>query len=100
MLSDQRDSHYQESYFHWLFGVEEPDCFGAVSVATGKSALFIPRMGIEYTIWLGRYGPHFQAVLIICRIPTQADFAAKYEVDQVFYIDEVEASLLLHLMVS
>ena len=24
----------KESYFHWLFGVLEPDCFGAVEVCS------------------------------------------------------------------
>ncbi len=26
----------QESYFHWLFGVLEPDCYGVLDVDTGK----------------------------------------------------------------
>jgi Aminopeptidase P, N-terminal domain len=44
----------KESYFHWLFGVPEPDYFGALDVDTGKSMLFIPRLPESYMVWSGQ----------------------------------------------
>ncbi len=44
----------KESYFHWCFGVTEPDCFGAVDVDTGNSILFVPKLPVEYEIWMGK----------------------------------------------
>ena len=44
---------FQESYFHWLFGVTEGDCYGAIDVATGRTTLYIPRLPAEYAIWMG-----------------------------------------------
>ena len=43
----------QEGYFHWAFGVLEPDCYGILDVGTGKSHLFIPRLPAEYQVWMG-----------------------------------------------
>lgn len=42
--SDHELLFRQESYFQWLFGVKEAGCFGAVDLADGRSALFIPRL--------------------------------------------------------
>ena len=46
--------YLQESYFQWMFGVGEPDFFGAVEVDTAKSILFIPRLPEAYLIWSGQ----------------------------------------------
>ena len=43
----------QESYFHWAFGVREPDFYGSVDVDTGRSALYVPVMPAEYAVWMG-----------------------------------------------
>ena len=45
----------KESYFHWAFGVLEPDFYGAIDMQTGKSVLFIPRLHESYLIWSGKY---------------------------------------------
>ena len=66
----------QESYFHWTFGVREPDCYGALEVDTGKVMLFFPRLPPEYVVWMGT-------------IHSLDHFKNKYQVDRVHYIDEV-----------
>ena len=44
----------QESYFHWLFGVIEADCFGLIEVDTAKTQLFIPRLPEDYATYMGQ----------------------------------------------
>ena len=53
--TDHEPLFRQESYFHWLFGVREPDFYGALDVKTGRAMLFIPHLPIEYAIWMGKY---------------------------------------------
>lgn len=43
----------QESYFHYLFGVEMENCLGAVDLQTGQSYLFVPRLPDSYAVWMG-----------------------------------------------
>jgi Xaa-Pro dipeptidase len=66
----------QEAYFHWAFGVLEPDFYGAVDVATGRSYLFMPKLPVEYAIVMGK-------------IETTAETKERYRVDEVHYIDEM-----------
>uniref|UniRef100_A0A0D6QZJ9 Xaa-Pro dipeptidase n=1 Tax=Araucaria cunninghamii TaxID=56994 RepID=A0A0D6QZJ9_ARACU len=70
----------QESYFAYLFGVREPDFYGAIDLATGKAFLFCPRLSEEYAIWMGK-------------IPPLSDLKERYEVDEVYYTDEMEGIL-------
>lgn len=66
----------QEPYFHWAFGVIEPDCYGAIDVSTGESILFVPRLGEDTSIWTGP-------------LKTLCDFKDRYEVDRAEYTDQV-----------
>lgn len=66
----------QESFFHWCFGVEEPDCFGALDLNTGSSILFFPRLPAEYAIWMGK-------------LHSLQDFKKRYAVDETYYTDEI-----------
>jgi Xaa-Pro dipeptidase len=70
----------QESFFHYLFGVKEPDFYGAVCLDTKKSILFIPRLPQSYAVWMGEiYPPEY--------------FVRLYGVDEVFYVDEMAHTL-------
>jgi len=66
----------QESYFHWAFGVLEPDYFGAIDVDTGRSILYQPRLAEDYAIIMGH-------------ISTGEEVRERYRVDEVRYVDEL-----------
>jgi len=66
----------QESYFHWAFGVLEPDFFGALDVRTGRSILYQPRLSESYAIIMGH-------------IPSSEEVRERYRVDEVRYVDEM-----------
>ena len=44
----------QESFFHYLFGVDEEDYFGAIDIASGEATLFMPRLPSSYAVWMGQ----------------------------------------------
>ncbi|XP_054278394.1 xaa-Pro dipeptidase [Macrosteles quadrilineatus] len=73
----------QESYFHWMFGVEVPDMYGALDIATGRSYLFAPEVDETYAIYMGK-------------LPSNQELKEKYGVDDVFYIREI-ANCINHL---
>jgi len=75
--SDHEPLFRQESYFHWAFGVIEPDFFGAINVQNGQSILFIPRLPPSYVAWMGK-------------IKEADEFKPIYHVDHVYYVDELE----------
>ena len=58
----------------------EPDCYGAIHIGSGKSFLFIPRLPQEYAIWMGEIKP-------------LQHFKDRYEVDEVYYVDEINERL-------
>lgn len=74
--SDHEPLFRQESYFHWLFGVEEPDFYGAVEVDTGKAILFPPRLPDSYAVWMGK-------------LLTEQDFKFRYGVDEAHFADKI-----------
>ncbi|XP_027341238.1 xaa-Pro dipeptidase isoform X2 [Abrus precatorius] len=51
--TDHIELFRQESYFAYLFGVNEPGFYGAIDLGTGDSILFAPRLPAEYAVWLG-----------------------------------------------
>lgn len=66
----------QESYFHWTFGVLEPDFYGAIDLQSGKCYLFAPKLPMAYSIWMGK-------------LYTPQDFSNRYSVDEVYYTEQV-----------
>jgi len=70
----------QESYFHWSFGVLEPDYYGSIDVATGRSVIYMPRLPEDYGIIMGH-------------VPTPEEVRERYQVDEVMYVDEMPARL-------
>ncbi|XP_036343902.1 xaa-Pro dipeptidase [Rhagoletis pomonella] len=68
----------QESYFQYMFGVKEPGCYGVLEVDSGKSTLFVPRLPEEYATWMGK-------------LYALDEFKQMYEVDEVRYVDELNA---------
>ncbi|XP_060066154.1 xaa-Pro dipeptidase-like [Ylistrum balloti] len=67
--SDHEPVFRQESFFHWAFGVEEPDFFGAIDVDTQKSILFPPKLPESYAVWMGK-------------LLELEDFRVRYDVDE------------------
>jgi len=71
--TDANDNPFrQESYFFWAFGVHEADCYAAIDVDSGRSILFPPKCGADYSIWCGK-------------VLDEAFFKDKYKVDHVFF---------------
>lgn len=66
----------QESYFHWTFGVGEPDYYGAIDLTTGRSYLFAPKLPDSYSIWMGK-------------LYTLNDHLNRYNVDAVYYTEQI-----------
>ncbi|KAA0196078.1 hypothetical protein HAZT_HAZT010152 [Hyalella azteca] len=66
----------QESFFHWVFGVLEPDWFGVIKVDSGKTTLFCPKLPQDFAVVMGRI------------IPPE-DFKTRYQVESVCYVDDM-----------
>jgi Xaa-Pro dipeptidase len=72
----------QESNFHYLFGVREPDFYGALVVGADddekvKSVLFAPRLPESYAVWMGA-------------LAGVGEYRQRYEVDECLYVDELD----------
>ncbi len=78
--TDHEPIFRQESNFHYLFGVAEPDCYATIATDTGTATLFVPRLPAGYAVWMGA-------------IASLDDFKRKYEVDAVRYVDELPAAV-------
>ncbi len=78
--TDHEPLFRQESFFHWAFGVREPDFMGVVSVDDGSATLFAPRLPPSYAVVMGR-------------IKAPAEFAALYGVERAAYVDELRGAL-------
>jgi len=74
--SDHEPLFRQESYFQYLFGVKEPDCYGALDIDSKKAYLFVPKLPPIYAVWMGK-------------IKTCDEFKEIYQVDEVRYTDEI-----------
>jgi len=91
--SDMDSVFRQESYFHYLFGVENENFYGAIDLRTGRSMLFMPRLPPEHAVWMGP-------------IDTPEEVREKYCVDEVHYVDDLASVLaesappVLHTLVG
>ncbi|VDM15845.1 unnamed protein product [Hydatigera taeniaeformis] len=73
--SDVETVFRQESYFHWTFGVLEPDCYGAIEVATQRAILFVSKISESSAIYMGE-------------LPSLSDIVVRYGVDEAHYTHE------------
>jgi Xaa-Pro dipeptidase len=78
--SDVNYPFHQEGNFYYLFGVQEPDCYGALDIDSGKPTLFVPKTSYLYKIWM--------------TVLTKEDFEKKYEIEEVVFTDDMEAWLV------
>lgn len=76
----------QESYFYYLFGCELSDAFGVV-LSDGRGILFIPRLPEDYATWMGI-------------LPTPQSVRSLLDMDEVYYIDEMEKVFKSHEIVA
>ncbi len=67
--------------------MKEAGAFGAISLATGKTTLFVPKLDASYRIWCGEIHP-----------PNH--FRLSYGVDEVLYVDELSNWIEQELAVS
>ncbi|KFM24391.1 Xaa-Pro dipeptidase [Auxenochlorella protothecoides] len=70
----------QEPYFHYLFGVDEPGCYGAHDIRTCQAFLFVPRPSPDQEVWMGP-------------VRNLTYYLQKYGVDEVHYVDEMATVL-------
>ena len=78
--TDHEPLFRQESFFHWAFGVREPDCAGALDLGSGAATLFIPRLPESYAVVMGAIRP-------------PEAWRAAYGVEAVRFADERAAAL-------
>ena len=74
--SDVSEPFRQESFFHWAFGVLEPDWVGGLNVGTGKSYLFAPAPKPNDAVFSGS-------------MKTPEDYKWRYGVDEVLHVEDL-----------
>ncbi|XPS75458.1 Xaa-Pro dipeptidase [Ascochyta lentis] len=74
--SDMPAPFRQRRYFYYLTGCNEPSCHMTYDIQHDILSLFIPRIDPKRVIWNGRGS-------------TLAEAVEKYDVDEVYYIDEL-----------
>ena len=47
----------QEAFFRYVFGLNEPDCYGAIDLDKGESLLFVPEVSDDSQRWSGERRP-------------------------------------------
>ncbi|CAM9959030.1 unnamed protein product, partial [Laminaria digitata] len=52
--TDHEPVFRQESTFHYLFGVREPDCLATIDLETERATVYIPRLPADYATWMGK----------------------------------------------
>jgi Xaa-Pro dipeptidase len=55
--TDTENVWFQESFFHYLFGIEEPGIAALLLVDTGEVRTLIPRLSEEYGMWMPLINP-------------------------------------------
>ncbi|GAU11782.1 hypothetical protein TSUD_75330 [Trifolium subterraneum] len=78
--TDHLELFRQESYFAYLFGVQEPGFYGAIDVGSGDSILFAPRLPDEYAVWMGK-------------IKQLSHFKEHYMVTKAYFTDEIATGI-------
>ncbi|KAL5115475.1 hypothetical protein ACEQ8H_006616 [Pleosporales sp. CAS-2024a] len=74
--SDMPAPFRQLRYFYYLSGCNEPDCHLTYDIQHDILTLFIPRINEQRVIWYGRG-------------PTLAEARLKFDIDEVYYNDQV-----------
>lgn len=75
---DTVNHYFPESFFFYVFGIEEPDYIGTFYPSTGKVKIYVPRLDFAYGIFL--------------ELPTPEKILSKYNYEAA-YLDELESDL-------
>jgi len=78
--SDINYPFYQEGNFYYLFGVQEPDCYGAFDIDSGRAVLFVPKMSNLNKVWM--------------TVLSKEDIQKKYEIEDVVFVEDMETWLV------
>ncbi|KAJ3199077.1 hypothetical protein HDU82_000738 [Entophlyctis luteolus] len=76
--TDHEHLFRQESYFHYLFGINEPGLYGILDLRNDSATVFVPRSSVDDAVWSG-------APL------SPADYQSKFGLDRVMFVDELPA---------